>query len=78
MADIWLSAVDACAYVGCKTIKGWYEWRRRHGIVTRSNGTVNRTDLDRELRPLEGRRRRGGGAARNPRSLANLLLGPTR
>lgn len=78
MDTFWLRPAEAQVYVGCKTIKAWYQWRRRHGIVARGNGTVNRADLDRELRPRAARPQRGGGAAGHPHSLANLLLGPTR
>jgi hypothetical protein len=47
---IWLRSDQAQRYVGCRSIKGWYEWRKRHGIVARSNGTVSRLDLDQALR----------------------------
>lgn len=62
---IWLRSDEAQRYVGCRTIKGWYEWRRRHGIVARNNGTVSRLDLDQALRVPRRRRM-------NPASLANL------
>jgi len=77
VVEMWLSAEAARAYVGCRTIKGWYEWRRRHGIVTRANRTVNRLDLDRALLPRAKAPRRGGGAAGHPHSLDNLRLAPT-
>lgn len=69
---LWLTSREACAYVGCKTVKGWYEWRKRHGIVKRTNGTVNRADLDRALTVRTPRR--SGGSVRHPQSLANLAL----
>ena len=74
MSETWLTAAAARAYVGCKTMQGWYTWRKRHGIVKRVNGTVNRFDLDRALRVRAARPRvsPGGGGARHPNSLANL------
>lgn len=74
MVETWLKAEAARAYVGCKTLKGWYEWKRRYGIVKRRNGTVARADLDRALRGKAEapRRHLGGGGTRNPNSLANL------
>jgi hypothetical protein len=74
MTETWLNAEAARAYVGCKTLKGWYEWRRRYGVVKRQNGTVNRFDLDRALRVRAAlpQRIRGGGHTRHPNSLANL------
>ena len=69
-ADLWLRSREACAYVGCKTVKGWYEWRKRHGIVKRTNGTVNKADLDRALKLRTVRAT--GGTVRHPNSLANL------
>jgi len=70
--DLWLTAEEARAYIGCKTIKGWYEWKRRHRIVKLANGRINRADLDRALMPRKTAPKRGGGASRNPNSLANL------
>jgi len=64
---VWLTSVEAAAYVPCKSIKGWYEWRRRHGIVCRANGTVARADLDKALAMKQRRVWR-----MHPRSLANL------
>ena len=63
---VWLKPVEAQAFIPCKSLKATYEWFRRHGIKRRSNGTVARRDLERELnRP---RKRRVMAAA----SLANL------
>jgi hypothetical protein len=31
----WFDSRTAAAYVGCKSIAGWYSWRRRHAIVLR-------------------------------------------
>ncbi len=63
----WLSSCEAQLYVPCRTLKGWYEWRRRHGIIARANGSVAKADLDRAL-SLRGKRPRRMAAA----SLANL------
>lgn len=62
----WLRSRQAQAYVGCKSLKGFYAWRRRHGVPYRSNGTVNKADLDRALLPKKTLRRI------HPNSLANL------
>lgn len=62
----WFDAKTAAAYIPCKSVKAWYIWRRRHGIVTRNNGTVNKADLDRELKRRKPRR------TMHARSLANL------
>lgn len=65
----WFSAAEAAAYVPCKTVKAWYEWRRRHGIVPRANGSVAKADLDRVLRRRKVRRVMAAA------SLANLRRG---
>lgn len=62
----WFTSQQARRYVGCASLNAWYHWRNNHGIVARSNGTVAKADLDRELRK---RSRRG----RHPNSLANLI-----
>jgi hypothetical protein len=72
----WFDSKTAAAYVPCKTVKAWYEWRKRHGIVARANGSVAKADLDRVLRL--GKRKHTGGAARHPNSLANLAKSPKR
>jgi len=64
----WLRSDEACVYVGCKTLKGWYMWRVRHGIATDNRGRVSRRDLDQALRRPRKRR------AMSPVSLANLRL----
>jgi hypothetical protein len=61
----WFTSRQAMRYIPCASLHAWYNWRRRHGIVARSNGSVAKADLDRELRK---RSRRG----RHPNSLANL------
>jgi hypothetical protein len=65
-AGPWFDAKTAAAYVPCKTLKAWYAWRRRHGIIARNNGSVLKRDLDRELRRRKPRR------VMHPASLANL------
>lgn len=67
-AGPWFTAKTAAAYIPCKTVRAWYDWRKRHGIVARANGTVAKADLDRELRRTSGRALNG----RHPHSLANL------
>ncbi len=62
----WFDAKTAAAYVCCRTVKAWYIWRRRHGIVARNNGTVLKADLDRELKRRKPRR------VMHAASLANL------
>jgi hypothetical protein len=53
---VWLTAKEAAAYVCNKSVRGWYDWRRRHGILTRNNGTVLKRDLERELARRKPRR----------------------
>ncbi len=62
----WFNAKTAAAYVPCKTVKAWYVWRVRHGIIARANGSVAKADLDRVLNRRKPRR------VMNPVSLANL------
>lgn len=64
----WFTSKTAAAYLCCPTVKAFYEWRRRHGIVTRNNGTVAKADLDRALR-IQRRPHRI-----HPNSLRNLRL----
>lgn len=40
----------ACAYVCCRSVKAFYMWCKRHGITRRSNGSIAKVELDRELR----------------------------
>ncbi len=62
----WFSSREAQLYVTCKSLKSWYEWRRKHGIVPRNNGSVAKADLDRALRLRTPRR------VMHAASLANL------
>lgn len=74
-SELWLSSRDAMARVGNKTLKGWYEWRKRHGVATDGMGRVLLRDLEQALlvRRQPGR---PSGPARvmAPSSLANLAL----
>lgn len=70
---LWLTSRQAAAYVGNASVKAFYQWRDRHGIVARANGTVARRDLDRALDPRLKRRR-----VMHPASLANLQRGAKR
>ncbi len=62
---VWLTSREAQAYVRCKTLKGFYEWVRRHHIVRRANGTIAKADLERALKIKRIRRM-------HPESLKNL------
>lgn len=72
-AGPWFDAATAAAYVPCLTkdrstisLKAWYAWRRRHGVIPRANGSVAKRDLDRVLSRRKPRR------VMHPASLANL------
>lgn len=65
-AGPWFDAKTAAAYVPCKTVKAWYVWRKRHGLIARANGSVAKADLDRVLSRRKPRRQMA------PASLANL------
>lgn len=62
----WFCSREAAAYVPCRTVKAFYMWRARHGIIPRSNGSVAKADLDRVLNRRKPRRKV------SPVSLANL------
>lgn len=62
----WFSSREAQRYVCCKSLKSWYVWRSRHGIIPRANGSVAKADLDRVLNTRKRRR------VMAPASLANL------
>ncbi len=63
----WFSNAEGAAYVCCKTVNAFYEWKRRHHIVSRANGSVAKADLDRALRV-----RRKTLRGTHPNTLANL------
>jgi hypothetical protein len=52
----WFSPREGQLYVCCKSVKAFYEWRRRHGIIARANGSVAKRDLDRVLARRKPRR----------------------
>jgi len=66
----WFDAKTAAAYVCCKNVRAWYEWRKRHGIVQRANHSVAKADLDRALKFVKPTKR-----GRHPNSVANLREG---
>lgn len=72
----YFDAQTAADYVPCKSVAGWYQWRRRHGIVARANGSVAKAAIDRALRLIK--MQRNGGTVRHPASLANLQKSPKR
>jgi hypothetical protein len=65
----WFDSRTAQAYIPCKSLRGWYKWRDRHGIMPRANGSVAKADLDRALKTRK-RTRQG----LHPASQANLRL----
>lgn len=64
----WLTPHEGQLYVGCKSIKSFWQWRKRKKIFTRSNGLIAKRDLDRALRIPRKR------YIPNARALANLRL----
>lgn len=70
-AGPWFDAKTAASYIPCRTVKAFSEWRRRHGIIARNNGSVLKRDLDRELARRKPRR------VMAPASLANLQRRPS-
>lgn len=62
----WFNSRTAAAYVPCRSLKSWYLWRDRHGIIPRANGSVAKRDIDRALRIPRKR------FTPSPASLANL------
>lgn len=63
----WFDARTAAKYLCRPTVKAYYEWCRRHGIV-RQNGLAAKADLDRARRVSRSVRRI------HPNSLKNLRL----
>lgn len=66
----WLTTAEARAFLNLKSVKGTFEWIKRHGIIRRGDKRISRFDLERELKRMARapRTRRG----RHPHSLANL------
>lgn len=63
-----LTAREATAYVGCASVKSFYEWRKRRGVRAFANGLYSRAALDR-ARALPRKRHEMA-----PASLGNLRL----
>lgn len=61
----WLTSKEAAAYVGNKSVRAFYTWRRDHGIVQRANHTVAKADLDRVLNRRVPPRRMAAASLRN-------------
>lgn len=55
-AGPWFDTKTAAAYIPCRTVRAFYEWRRRHGVIARANGSVAKADLNRILRRRKVRR----------------------
>lgn len=53
----WLTPHEGQAYVGSASIKAFWQWRKKHGIIARSNGHIAKRDLDRALRMKKPTRR---------------------
>lgn len=66
-AGPWFDSKTAAVYVCCKNVRAFYAWRKRHGIIARSNGSVCKADLDKALKIT-----RPTSRGRSPASLANL------
>lgn len=66
----WFSAKEAAAYVPCKTVKSWYAWRSRHGVIPRANGSVAKADLDRILNKRKPKRVMAAASLENLRKRA--------
>lgn len=63
----WLDNRTAAAYVPCRSLKAFWQWKRRHKIIT-VNGAVAKADIDRAR--LKKKKTRAG---HHPNSRANLL-----
>lgn len=64
----WLTTHEAHQFLNLKSVKGTYEWIKRHGIIRRGDKRIARFDLERELKRMARKPRR----QMNPASLANL------
>lgn len=66
-----LTVREAAAYVGCKTVKGFYNWRKRR-FLPRAK-VYRASDLDLAMKADQRRRERSRRTRRtNPVSMANL------
>ena len=66
---VWLTSREAMRFTHRRSLKGWYEFKRKHGIVATSAGLVSRRDCERAM--LTPRK---PGSGRNAASLNNLRL----
>jgi hypothetical protein len=66
-----MSQKEAAEYVRCASVKAFYEWRKRRGIVVQ-NRLVARADLERALKVRKPRKPMAAA------SLDNLKLSPKR
>lgn len=65
---MWMTTAEAREFLNLKSVKGTYEWIKRHGIIRRGDKRISRFDLEREQKRLARRPRRQMHA----HSLANL------
>jgi hypothetical protein len=65
---VWLTAADAAIYVGCRSTRAFYTWRKVKGLVPNGRGFYARRDLDRALAIPRKRHQM------HPSSLANLRV----
>lgn len=64
--SVWLTASEASRYVGCRTVRAFYDWRKRHGLIPNGRGQFARRDLD-KARAVPRKRH-----VMSPNSLINL------
>lgn len=63
----WFDLKTAAAYVGCRTVRAFYDWKKRHAIVG-SGRRVMRADLDRAMKAPRRPRRMAEASLRNLRN----------
>lgn len=66
---VWLTAAESAVYVGCKSTRAFYTWRRVKGLTPNGRGFYLRRDLDRAMAQPRKRHQM------RPTSLANLRRG---
>jgi len=66
---VWLTSREAMRFTHRRSLKGWYEFKRKHGIVGTAAGLVSRRDCERAM--LTPRK---PGSGRHAASLENLRL----
>lgn len=47
--SVWLTAREAARYVGCRSVRAFYMWRNRKGLVSNGRGLYARRDLDKAM-----------------------------